>query len=51
MPIASAKPLDPPVLLGPDNDPEPQIPPIKDPWGHKSKWPLDEDNLAFNNEY
>jgi hypothetical protein len=50
MPTAFAKPVEPQASVGPDNDPKPQIPPIKDPWGYKGKMLLDEDNLALNNE-
>jgi hypothetical protein len=50
MPTAFAKHVEPQFFAGPDNDPKPQIPPIKDPWGYKGKIFLDEDNLALNNE-
>jgi hypothetical protein len=46
-----AKPVERQVSFGPDNDPKPQTPPIKDLWGYKGKMFLDEDNLALNNEH
>jgi hypothetical protein len=47
----SQKPVKPQVSFSPGNDPKPQTPPIKDPWGCKGKMFLEEDNIALNNEH